>query len=213
MKVRLSRWVEFLLLFAGVPLLIWMDEDFIHPSILILPVLGFIFIYLHRSSDFHWKELIRWGIGRSTLLRQGALFLIASLAVLGYVYFFKREQLFDLPRNNLPVYLGMCLFYPLFSAYGQEIIYRTFLKRRYGPIFPKPLHFILASATAFSFMHIVYYHPLSLVLTFIGGLYFASIYERTRSLLFCAVLHGLYGIMMFGLGLGRYFWLDMQSYF
>ncbi len=58
-------------------------------------------------------------------------------------------------------------------------------------------------------MHIVYYDPVSMILTFIGGLYFAPIYQQTRSVLFTSVLHGIFGIMIFGVGLGQYFWLDI----
>ncbi len=61
---RLWLTVEFALLFFGIPTLIYLDKDFIHPSIIILPVLLFIFILLRRNSDFKWKELIRWSISR-----------------------------------------------------------------------------------------------------------------------------------------------------
>jgi membrane protease YdiL (CAAX protease family) len=58
-------------------------------------------------------------------------------------------------------------------------------------------------------MHIVYYNPLSMVLTLIGGLYFAFVYIQTRSVLFSSVLHGCMGTIVFAVGLGQYFWLDM----
>ena len=48
-----------------------------------------------------------------------------------------------------------------------------------------------------------------MIITFIGGLYFARIYYQTRSVLFTAVMHGIMGIIIFAVGLGRYFWLDM----
>lgn len=91
------RLTEFLLLFFGIPLLIYMDKAFIHPSIMILPVLVFIFFILRKTTDF----------------------------------------------------------------------------------------------------------------TFIGGVYLAGIYWQTRSVLFTTLLHGVLGIMVFGVGLGQYFWLDI----
>ena len=129
--------------------------------------------------------------------------------MLGYMLFFDRENLFDLPRANPLIFLAMLIFYPVFSAYGQEIIYRTFLFRRYGSLFGKDWMTVLASGLSFSFLHIVYYDPVSMILTFIGGIYFARVYLETRSVLFTATLHGVLGILIFGLGLGRYFWLDM----
>ena len=209
LKGRLWLVIEFALLFFGVPTWIYLDQDFIHPSIIILPVLVFIFMLLRRSSDFKWSELIRWQVPREVILGNGVLIALAALLMLGYVYFFDRESLFNLPRANIWLYLALCLFYPVFSAFGQEIIYRTFLSRRYSGILAKKWHFVVASALTFSFMHIVYYDPVSMILTFMGGLYFARNYQITRSVLFTSVLHGIFGIMMFGVGLGQHFWLDM----
>lgn len=206
---RIWLWIEFVLLFFGIPTWIYLDQDFIHPSIIILPVLIFIFLLLRRNSDFKWNELIRWQISRKVLHANAVLIVLAALLMLGYVCVFDQENLFNLPRTNIWLYLALCLFYPAFSAFGQEIIYRTFLSRRYSRIIPKAWHFVLASSITFAFMHIVYYDPVSMILTFIGGLYFAVNYKITRSVLFTSVLHGIFGIMIFGVGMGQYFWLDM----
>ena len=209
MKRRIWLAVEFALLFFGIPLWVYLDQDFIHPSIMVLPVLVFIFIVLRRTSDFTWKELFRWQVPGRLLLSNGLIILVSAGLMLGYVLLFDRENLFNLPRANIWIFLAICLFYPVFSAFGQEIIYRTFLSRRYSGIFPRGWQFVLASAISFSFLHIVYYNPISLILTFIGGLYFARNYQLTRSVLFTSVLHGVYGILIFAVGLGQYFWLDM----
>ena len=209
LKGRIYLVIEFVLLFFGIPTWIYLDQDFIHPIIIILPVLVLIFFLLRRSSDFEWRELIRWQVSRRILFGNAIIILLAALLMLGYVYFLDRGNLFNLPRANIWLYLALCLFYPVFSAFGQEIIYRTFLSRRYSLILPKGWQFVLASALTFSFMHIVYYDPVSMILTFIGGLYFAKVYQQTRSVLFTSVLHGIFGIMIFGVGLGQYFWLDI----
>jgi membrane protease YdiL (CAAX protease family) len=209
MKRKIWLAVEFALLFFGIPLWIYLDQDFIHPSIMVLPVLVFIFIVLRRTSDFTWKVLFRWQVPGRLLLSNGLIMLVSAGLMLGFVLCFDRENLFNLPRANIWIFLAICLFYPVFSAFGQEIIYRTFLSRRYSGIFPGGWQFVLASALSFSFLHIVYYNPISLILTFIGGLYFARNYQLTRSVLFTSVLHGVYGILIFAVGLGQYFWLDM----
>jgi membrane protease YdiL (CAAX protease family) len=209
MSKKIFQGLEFVLLFFGIPLLIYFDEDFIHPSIIILPVLLFIFLVLRRTTDFTWKELFRWEISRSALMKNGAILLGCTLLTLSYVFFFDRENLFNLPRANPWIYVALCLFYPVFSAFGQEIIYRTFLYKRYKRILPGDWHFVLGSGIAFSFLHVVYYDPVSMILTFIGGLYFARVYQLTRSVLFTSVLHGLFGIMFFGIGMGQYFWIDI----
>ena len=76
-------------------------------------------------------------------------------------------------------------------------------------ILPGAWHFVLASGISFSFLHIVYYDPVSMILTFVGGIYFAMVYQQTRSVLFSALMHGVTGMMVFAVGLGQYFWLDM----
>lgn len=206
---KIGLWIEFVVLFFGIPLLIFLDKEFIHPSIIILPVLIVIILILRKTTDFRPKELLRWGIPRPALIRNGLIAFIWFLLMLGYVLLFERENLFNLPRANPWIFMAMCIFYPVFSAFGQEVIYRTFLFRRYGRILPKDWHFLLASGITFSFMHIVYYDPVSMILTFVGGLYFAKVYLQTRSVLFSAVMHGITGVIVFGVGLGQYFWLDM----
>jgi membrane protease YdiL (CAAX protease family) len=142
-------------------------------------------------------------------LKHALILLFCTLLTLAYVSFFDRENLFNLPRANPWIYVAMCLFYPVFSAFGQEVIYRTFLYRRYAPLFPKAWQFVMVSGITFSFSHVVYYDPVSMILTFIGGLYFAWVYYQSRSVLFTSVLHGLFGIMVFGVGMGQYFWRDI----
>jgi membrane protease YdiL (CAAX protease family) len=209
MGKKVLRILEFVILFFGIPLLIFLDEGFIHPSMIILPVLAFIFLVLKRTTDFTWKELVRWNISGRVLVQHAAIVLLCLVLMLGYVFFFKRDQLFDLPRAHPLIFLAMCIFYPVFSAFGQEVIYRTFLFRRFGSLFKKPWLTVLASGLTFSFLHIVYYDPVSMILTFAGGIYFARVYQQTRSVLFSAVLHGVLGVVVFGVGLGKYFWLDM----
>ena len=206
-KVLLA--VEFLILFFGIPLLIYFDEDFIHPSMIILPVLVFIFLILRFTTDFSFRELVVWRISKMQLVRNGLILLGCLLLMILYVVIFEPENLFNLPRANPWIFVAMCIFYPVFSAYGQEVIYRTFLFRRYGKLFPGSWFMVLASGITFSFLHIVYYDPVSMILTFVGGIYFARVYQQTRSVLFSAVLHGILGIMVFGIGLGQYFWLDI----
>ena len=71
---------------------------------------------------------------------------------------------------------------------------------------------IVASGISFSFVHILYYSPMSIILTLIGGIYLALVYQRTGSVLYTAILHGIFGILIFSVGLGEYFWLEMNDY-
>jgi membrane protease YdiL (CAAX protease family) len=49
-------------------------------------------------------------------------------------------------------------------------------------------------------------------MTLIGGVYFAWLYDKTKSVLFTGIIHGILGWLIFTVGLGQHFWLDMMQY-
>jgi uncharacterized protein len=206
------RFIEFILLFFGVPLLIYFDYSFIHPSVIVLPVLVLIFFYLKRKPGFHFRELIFLRLNKNILLLHAFIVILSSIILFAAVVVFDRKNLLNLPRANPSVYIMLCILYPVFSAYGQEIIYRTFLFKRYRAIFRTNGQLIFASSIAFSFVHIVYYSHVSIILTFILGLYLSYTYLNTRSVLLTSIIHGILGDVIFTVGLGSYFWLDMYKY-
>jgi len=201
--------VEFVLLFFGIPLLLYFDKQIIHPSILLLPFIIFVILILLYRTDFKAGELLFINIKRKKLAGNIIVVLITAIVLITGTLLFEKENLFNLPRKHPGIFILICFFYPVFSAYAQEIIYKTFIFWRYRLIFSNRMTFILASSISFSFLHIVYYSPVSMVLTFVAGLYLAHVYLQTRSVLFTAILHGIFGILVFAVGLGQYFWLDM----
>jgi len=70
----------------------------------------------------------------------------------------------------------------------------------------------MASGISFSFAHIVFFSTLSLILTFVAGLYLAHVFNKTGSVLFVALLHGIMGFFVFTVGLGQHFWVDMMQW-
>lgn len=218
-KMKSNQWhgvylgVEFILLFFGVPLFIYFEKKIIHPTIILLPVLLMIFLILRYGTDsFKFRELISMQVPGKFLWKNILAVMLVGFLMAAWVFIFDRSEFLNLPKGNLLMWFGMCLFYPIISAWGQEIIYRTFMFHRYKKLFDSKWVFITLSAIAFSFLHIVYYHPVSIILTLIMGFYIAYIYEKTRSVIFVAILHGLLGIMVFTVGLGQYFWLDMHKW-
>jgi membrane protease YdiL (CAAX protease family) len=206
------RYIEFFVLFFGVPLFIFFGKSLKYPSSIVLPILIAIFIYLKRVPDFSFKDLIRWKISGKEFIKQVIIILATSLVLFLSVWFFYRDHLFNLPKANLWIWGFMCIFYPLFSAYGQEIIYRVFLYYRYRMIFKTKTLFTVASGVAFSFVHIVYYSPISLILTLLLGVYLAATYYKTKSVLLTSFIHGFLGDMIFTVGLGGFFWLNMETF-
>lgn len=209
---KLLLFTEFILLFFGIPLFIHFDSDIIHPSAVILPILALIFLYFKTLPGFRFKELIRFSVSMNIIIIHAVILLISAIILTIAVYLFDRSNLFNLPRANPLLFLVLCILYPVFSAYGQEIIYRVFICTRYKTVFKTDAMLIIASSLAFSFVHIVYYNRISVILTFILGLYLTFTYLKTRSVLLTSLIHGILGDFIFAVGLGSYFWLDMYKW-
>jgi uncharacterized protein len=206
------RGIEFILLFFGIPFLIYSESMISHPSLVLMPVLACLLFYFILKKDFNLKSLIRFNVPRHIIWKNLGLVFLTGIFLTAFVYFYKPENLFNLPRENPSIWLMFFIAYPLFSAYSQEIVYRTFLFTRYDTLFTNRKALIIASGVTFAFAHIIYYHPLSMFLTLIAGIYLAWIYRKTKSVLFAAILHSLLGLLVFTVGLGEYFWLNMDSH-
>ena len=115
-------------------------------------------------------------------------------------------ELLRVPLERPLLWAAILVLYPVLSVYPQGIVYRAFLFHRYRELFPGRWPMILASAVAFSFVHVVFDNALAPALTLGGGVLFAWTYERTRSLLVAAIQHAAFGCLVFTLGLGEFFY-------
>jgi len=212
MHKKILYTIEFTLLFFGVPLFLLYEKNIIHPSSILLPVLVALILYFRKQKNFHLRDLIRLDISKKMWINQGLIMIVVAIFLLAYVLLFEPDNLFNLPKGNPTIWVAMFFFYPTFSAYQQEVVYRKFIFMRYQPLFYKKWMLILASGITFSFVHIVYFSALSLILTFIAGIYLAYIYEKTKSVMFVGILHGIMGFLVFTVGLGQHFWLDMMEW-
>jgi membrane protease YdiL (CAAX protease family) len=163
-------------------------------------------VYLRRSPDFDraalWRSAALPAQTRSmaTLAGAGALVLTGAVAAT------RPENLFDLPRRNPWLWLAVMLLYPAVSVYPQELVFRSFLFHRYAPVFGEGAGLVAASAAAFGYVHIIFGNWFSVAASGVGGWIFAHRYLRTRSLFTASAEHALYGLMVFTIGLGRYFY-------
>ncbi len=205
MKLRLYLALEFLALFWLLPLLYVLGY-------LPLPVIPTLLIVTALCCTILWRDK---EFDRTILWRPGAIakvlwplfgfFVIGAAALALLVWLREPERLFDLPYSKPTIYLTILCFYPVFSVYPQELVYRAFLFRRYRHIFPRERVLVWMSALAFGWMHIVFENVLAVALTLIGGFLFSRTYLRTRSLFCVGLEHSLYGCFIFTIGLGRYF--------
>lgn len=202
---------EFLFLFFGIPVLLLSSAKILTPSLILIPIVILLVYYL-KKQRFHWKELKMFHIDKKFLNTHLILVVLSSLVIFTWVYLSFEDKLFNLPQGNFWAWLLLFLSYPLFSASLQEIIFRVFMFRRYHSLFFRPWMIIVASGIAFSFAHIFYLDIISLVLTLIMGIYLAYLYFKTSSFLLVALIHSFYGNLVFTIGLGEHFWIDMHKY-
>jgi len=97
------------------------------------------------------------------------------------------------------------IFYPIFSVIPQSLIYRALFFHRYDKLFGNPYLKIILSAVFFAFGHILYKNWLVVLLAFVAGLIFSIHYYKSKSLAWNVVEHSLYGVVLFGSGLGYFF--------
>jgi uncharacterized protein len=203
---RVALWIEFLLLFVGMPL----GYRFSPRPIPALPVLWvaalFCWWQLRRDPGFSrallWNRAPAVGQLPSILL----CFVVVAAAVWIGVRLIAPEVLFSFVRARPVLWALVMVLYPVLSVYPQGIIYRSFLMHRYAPIFSPGVGMILVSAAAFAFMHIIFRNPLAVAMTFVGGILFAWRYSATGSLFTSSLEHALYGCWLFTVGLGQYFY-------
>ncbi|MEV0031704.1 CPBP family intramembrane glutamic endopeptidase [Nocardia sp. NPDC050793] len=141
---------------------------------------------------------------RAELPSMLTLWVAAAIAIGLTLAVFSPERLLSLPRTEPLLWAVVMVFYPLFSVYPQELIFRKFLFQRYAPAFGDGWALIAANAAAFGFAHIIFGNWIAVALTLVGGVLFGYRYRRTGSLLVVSVEHALYGCLAFTIGLGGF---------
>jgi membrane protease YdiL (CAAX protease family) len=136
---------------------------------------------------------------------------LAALIVAGVAWIVP-GHLFDLVRTRPRLWLLVMVFYPIFSVYPQEVIYRAFFAHRYAELLPALGARVAASAAVFAFGHVFFPRAwIAMSLSFAGGLLFAYHYEESHSLLLASIEHALFGQLVFTVGLGRYFYAGERA--
>lgn len=197
--------VEFVALFIGFPAAFHTVLRTYSP-VPFLVIFGLVAaFYLFKSKDYDNQYFYDLKATIAQLPRMLIIFSASAVVISIFVCVKYPEYLFYCPKNHFSVWVPIMWSYPLLAVYPQEIIYRGFLFQRYGPLFSKQSYLIHASALVFSFGHIIYYHPLSMLLTLAGGYLFAYTYWKSKSLLAASIEHALYGCFLYTIGLGRFF--------
>jgi membrane protease YdiL (CAAX protease family) len=197
--------LEFFLLFIFLPA----GLRVCYPGRFLLPLLwlaaAICLNWLWRRPAFKRSELWSFSGQARNISRILARFVVLAFIIGISVAQFAPDRLFHLVQTRPVLWLIIMVLYPLLSVYPQGIVYRSFIFNRYGDLFPTPPAMIIASAVAFTMLHLVFGNLLAVGLTFIGGIIFAHTYRWTNSMMVSSVEHALYGCFIFTIGLGAYF--------
>lgn len=157
---------------------------------------GFRALRKHRPSVRPLGELRRI----LALYMLNLPFLVGIVSITGWSHFLA------FPREQTGLWLTVCFAYPLFSVIPQELIFRVFFYHRYRALIQSRRGVLFISALSFGLAHLLFGHWSSVLLSGVGGLLFSWTYFRTRSMLWAAGEHALYGVTLFTIGLGRFFY-------
>ncbi len=198
-----------LLLFLGcVPLLALTGPGHALRHALLLA--GCAYAVWRLSGRVPWRFLFArppygWWIG--PLLRG----LLVLLCAVWYISDIAPALLFRLPMERPGIWLLILLSYPPLSALPQELIYRVYLFEAHPSLWRNRFWpYIITSALSFGWAHVIFAGWLAMGLTALGGLLLGLTYRRARSrpgaVWSITLEHSLYGLALFTVGLGRYFW-------
>lgn len=200
--------LEFLLLYVGVPVLVWGFRASLGRMVIpILLVTGAgLFALLWFSPDFDRRRLWNADRFRERVRRPIRRFFIGAGALALIVALMAPGLLFSFVRDSPGTWMIVVVLYPCASVYPQEIIFRTYPFHRYRRIFPTDVAMIAATAVGFALAHLIFAHWISMILSLAGGVLFARTYLQTGSTLQCSIEHALWGLFIFTIGLGAYFY-------
>ena len=88
---------------------------------------------------------------------------------------------------------------------AQEFVFRSYFFWRYESL-AEPVGLIALNVLAFGWVHIIFRSWISVVVTAVGGFFFAELFVQYHSLLGVCIVHLACGLSIFAMGLGRYFY-------
>lgn len=193
---------EFFLIFIALPVSFAMDYSLWIKMVISLLGFGYILFLLIKilGNKFKIAPNLKWkSFWKHVFIK---LFII-GIATIVYMWFTSKADLFHVLYQKPKLWVFILFVYAMFSAYPQELIYRTLYFQRYESLFKSKSLFIFVNAIVFSLAHIFYRNPLVLLITFLGGILFALTYDKTKSTLLVSIEHAVYGCWLFTVGMGH----------
>ncbi len=168
---------------------------------------GYCFLILKLNFAEHLKQIWKWDAVTWEAIKPILIrWVFASIGMLGFIYFYDPDKMFGM-FERAPMFIPFLLImYPLLSALPQEFIFCSFFFKRYKTLFKTEKNMIIASAIVFAYAHVLFINWVAPFLSLIAGVIFATTYAKSKSLALVTIEHGLYGNVLFLVGLGWYFY-------
>jgi membrane protease YdiL (CAAX protease family) len=200
-------WVEFATLFIALPLIMafFIPPDAFFTMLVLIAATGLMLLAI--TPGWRWRRLLEARPWRDLGLFVGFA-LVMGASVFALAWWLVPSRFMDLPLYRTELWLMIMMFYPFFSALPQELLYRALFFERYGALFGRTMIWpaIILNAACFSLAHLFFWNWPAVLLTFVGGVFFAYAYVRLRSFPLAFLLHAVAGQAIFTSGLGRYFY-------
>lgn len=171
-----------------------------------LCIIALLCIHVLIKSKLHTlkKFLFTQGLNKSTKILVIRALILAPLLIMTLIVL-NSGILFYHPKENLTVWFSLWLIYPLFSALPQEVIYRTFIFKRYKSLLPNINQRVILSCLAFGFLHIVFRNWQAVVLSILASIIFCNTYVKSKSVFLVTLEHSCFGLIAYTTGIGYYF--------
>ncbi len=172
-----------------------------------------VVVLLTIDMSHSWRETLSAGFGFKTLIQILALFIVLGGALAWYAREFYPNTFLTFPQRLPDLYVEIMLKYCVLSVPVQELMYRVLFFQRYGPLFgDQRWAAVLTSAAFFSIAHAFFPRwEGAMLIAFVGGIIFANRYDETRSFWAVAFEHSLYGMLIFAIGFGRFFYTGVSN--
>lgn len=183
------------LVYIGLPVLILLGVIPFDAKFYALTIGGTLTYAVFRLLGFSNEELgvTLKSAGRS-LLR--VLPITVVLIAIAFVLFFTGNTRFN-PTENWLFYI----FYVLISCPVQEFLYRGALTV-FGDAIKFPMWgTLILTSVLYSFVHVIYRDPLTLVFTLAMGVIWFIAYNKARSLVGVSVSHAILGVVTIAAGI------------
>lgn len=218
---RLRLAIEIILIYLIAPVAVYYFVYVRHiPLLQLLPwVLIALIVLLFLEPDYSWLKAFSRFPGFYALLKITGLFIICGGALTIYAYHSFPQFFLLFPERAPELWRKVMILYPAISVSTQEVLYRVFYFHRYAPLFgDRPAIAIVFNALLFAFMHAtlfayrsVPFHWEAVAISFAGGVIFAYRFYSMRSFWAVALEHGLYGDLIFTIGLGIFFFTGVAN--